>query len=70
MTRWSSYITNLKITITREENTLTTDTNNVTYQWVDCNNSNAFIDSETNKNFNVTGIGAYTVQIQQLEIVY
>jgi len=50
-------------TVTQTVVSLTSNEAGVTYQWVDCNNSNAPISGETNQQFTPTINGNYAVQI-------
>jgi hypothetical protein len=50
-------------TVNQTGNTLTALETGMTYQWVDCNNSNAPIGGQTNQNFNVTVNGNYAVVV-------
>ncbi len=44
-------------------NTLTVDQVNATYQWLDCENSNAAIDGETSQTFTPVKTGSYAVTV-------
>ncbi|MCB9173447.1 MAG: T9SS type A sorting domain-containing protein [Flavobacteriales bacterium] len=50
-------------TVNQTGNTLTALETGMTYQWVDCNNSNAPISGQINQNFNVTINGNYAVVV-------
>jgi len=50
-------------TVTQNTTTLTSNQTGATYQWVDCNNSNAPITGETNQTFTPTITGSYAVEI-------
>jgi len=50
-------------TVTQDTTTLTSNQTGATYQWVDCNNSNAPITGETNQTFTPTITGSYAVEI-------
>jgi len=50
-------------TVTQDATTLTSNETGATYQWVDCNNSNAPIAGETNQIFTPTTTGSYAVQV-------
>jgi hypothetical protein len=51
--------------VSQSDNVLTADADNATYQWVDCNNSNAPIAGETNKVFTSTKNGDFAVVVTQ-----
>jgi len=44
-------ITTIDTSITQINDTLTSNQNGATYQWIDCNNGNTFINGETNQSF-------------------
>lgn len=50
-------------TVTQVDNTLTADATGATYQWVDCDNSNAPISGETGQSYTPTTTGNYAVEI-------
>ncbi len=50
-------------TVTQNTASLTSNETGATYQWVDCNNSNAPISGQTNQQFTPTISGNYAVQI-------
>lgn len=53
----------LNNSVTLSGNTLNAAQSGATYQWVDCNNSNAAISGATNQNFTPTVTGNYAVQL-------
>lgn len=42
---------------------ITADATSATYQWIDCNNNNAYITGETGQSYTVTASGDYAVEI-------
>ncbi len=50
-------------TVTQNGEMLTANAAGLSYQWIDCNNSNAPIDGETNQSFTATNNGSYAVII-------
>jgi len=53
----------IDVTVTNASPVLTANQTGATYQWVDCDNGNAFIPSETNQSFTATATGNYAVEI-------
>ncbi|NNJ56364.1 MAG: T9SS type A sorting domain-containing protein [Bacteroidia bacterium] len=51
--------------ITNSNNTLSTNINNVTYQWLDCDNSYSAITNETNKDFSPSLDGNYAIEVEE-----
>jgi len=52
-------------TVNQTGNTLTVQESGLSYQWVDCNNSNAPILGENGQSFNVTVNGNYAVEVTE-----
>jgi hypothetical protein len=50
-------------TVTQDGATITANQAGMTYQWIDCNDSNTPIDGETNQSFTATNSGNYAVVI-------
>ena len=53
----------IDVTVANTSPTLTANQTGATYQWLDCNNSNAIIPSETSQAFTATVNGDYAVEI-------
>ncbi|MDC0231464.1 PCMD domain-containing protein, partial [Aureispira] len=51
--------------VTNNGTSLTANATNATFQWVDCNNSNAAIPGETNATFSPVANGDYAVEVTQ-----
>ncbi len=49
--------------VSSEDNTITASTSGASYQWVDCNNSNAPISGATSQSFTPTVTGNYAVEV-------
>lgn len=58
-------IVNLDITVTQSGDTLTANASGAAYQWIDCNNSMAFISGKNQQSFIATKNGKYAVIITQ-----
>jgi hypothetical protein len=58
---------NIDASVTLSSNTITANNTNpgVTYQWVDCNNSNSPIATETNQSFTAAANGSYAVIVTE-----
>jgi hypothetical protein len=56
-------VNTIDASITQNGSTLTANVSGASYQWVDCNNGNTPIASETNQSFTATSNGDYTVVI-------
>jgi len=63
--RTCKYTASPSYTISNINNTLSTNLANTSYQWVDCNNSNAPISGATNQSYTPTSNGNYAVQITE-----
>jgi len=50
-------------TLTIEGMTLTSNTNNAEYQWLDCNNGNSFIDNANDQSYEAQSSGNYAVVV-------
>jgi hypothetical protein len=57
----------LNTTVSINDATLTSNENNGTYQWIDCDNNNAFIAGATNQSYTATQNGSYAVILTSLE---
>ena len=57
-------INKVNVTVTDATNTLTANTSNATYQWLDCTNMSP-VTGETGQSFSPTTDGSYAVQITQ-----
>lgn len=53
----------IDVTVTNSSPVLTANATGATYQWLDCDNANAIIPSETNQSFNATVNGNYAVEV-------
>ncbi len=51
------------INVTQLESLLTADATGVFYQWLDCDNGNAYINGETNQSYAPAGTGNYAVEL-------
>src|SRR5690606_31253951 len=58
-------INNNDTSITQNINTLTVGATGATYQWLDCNNSNAIITGETNQSYIPASSGNYAVVVSK-----
>ncbi len=56
-------VNSVDTTVTVTGNTITANLASGQYQWVDCNNSNAWIAGETNQSYTPTTSGAYAVEV-------
>ncbi|MBL4653328.1 MAG: T9SS type A sorting domain-containing protein, partial [Flavobacteriales bacterium] len=58
-------INSVETSVTLSVNTLTSNVNNASYQWVDCGNGNAPIVGETGSSFTSTNNGNFAVEVTQ-----
>lgn len=56
-------VNQVNVDVSQSGNTLTSDANGATYQWLDCDNNNAPIDGATDKSFTATKDGNYAVEV-------
>jgi hypothetical protein len=56
-------VTSIDNTVTDAAPLLTANQTSATYQWLDCNNGNAIIPTETNQGFTASSNGSYAVEI-------
>ena len=63
--RTCTYAAEPEYTVTVNENILTANLPDATYQWVDCDNDDEPIDGETNQSFTASVNGSYAVQITE-----
>ena len=56
-------INSVDSSVTQTVNVLTANETGATYKWLDCNNGNAIIPSQTNQTFTATSNGSYAVQV-------
>lgn len=56
-------ISDIDVAVSQNGGTLSADQTGATYQWVDCDNSNAPIANETNQDFTPSASGNYAVEI-------
>lgn len=55
--------TTIDLSVTQAEHTLTANASNATYQWIDCDNSNAPISGATSQSYTPISTGNYAVEI-------
>lgn len=56
----------LNLSVATSDQTMTSNENNATYQWIDCLNNNSIISGETNKSFTASQNGQYAVILTSL----
>ncbi len=58
-------ITKIDTSVTLDNSTITANTSDATYQWLDCNNDMSPISGATNSSYTATTNGSYAVEITQ-----
>ena len=61
----SVIITQVDVSTTLSNTTITANAVGATYQWLDCNNGNSAISGETNNSYTATTNGSYAVRVTQ-----